>query len=100
MSLTRFGGSSIAEHWDAGGVDSAIADYLAGLHRRTFANTLWTGVFASPEATTAAAEKIAAAADLTKAANGTWKGHGKSGGGEPIELSINGSTVYMSDLPR
>jgi len=86
--------------WDTAGVEAAIPEYLAGLHRRAYADTVWAGVFASPEAAATAAEKIVAAAGLTKEGDEKWKGNGKPGSGEPNELWVKGSTVYMTDLRR
>jgi hypothetical protein len=85
--------------WDTAGTEAAIDQYKAGLHRRAFADTLWVGVFSGPEEASASAVKIAQAVGLSKA-DGHWKGEGKSGNGTPIELSVNGSAVYMSDLRR
>jgi len=86
--------------WDAPGVDAAIAEYNAGLHRRALADTLWVGVFAAPEEAASAAAKIAAAIGSTKTSRDDWSGNGKDGDGKPIAIWINGSTVYMSDLRR
>ena len=85
--------------WDTGGVESAIADYKAGLHRRAFADTLWTGVFANDSAADDAAGKIAEAAGLKKSHDG-WSGGGKFDEGAPTSVWANGNTVYMTDLKR
>jgi hypothetical protein len=84
--------------WDTPGSDAAIADYLAGLHRRAYADMLWVGTFASPEQAAAAAAKIAVATGLARDSNGKWKGNAAAGTGEPISLWVEGSSVYMSDL--
>jgi hypothetical protein len=85
--------------WDAGGSESAIAVYKAGLHRRAFADTVWAGVFADPAAAEDAAGKIADAANLKK--NGqTWTGSGNPKEGAPVAVWVKDKTVYMTDLRR
>ena len=85
--------------WDAGGVESAIAEYKAGLHRRAFGDTVWAGVFPDATSATAAAGKIAAAAGL-KGKGNAYTGAGKPGEGTPLEVWTSGTTVYMTDLKR
>lgn len=50
--------------WDGAGSDNSIPDYLAGLHRRAFGNTLWAARFANAAEAGEALPKVGRAAHL------------------------------------
>jgi hypothetical protein len=89
--------------WDAGGADNAMKDFNAGLHRRSYGNTVWVAQFASPAEAASAATKIAAAAHLQKKKD-EWTGSLGSYGFEkvnagPLVLQVKGQWVMMSSVP-
>ena len=87
--------------WDGAGATRTVPQYLAGLHRRAYGNTLWCARFGSTAEATLAAPKIAAAAGL--AAKGeSWVGAGdpKDATATPITLWQNQAWVLMSTLPE
>ena len=88
--------------WDGAGAAMSIDDYLAGLHRRAYGNTLWLARFASAQEAAAAAPKIAAAAKLLKKGK-VWTGKqastGFDSGGGDLRLWVDGDCVLMSTLP-
>jgi hypothetical protein len=90
--------------WDGAGAASAMEDYVAGLQRRAYANTLWATRFASEAEARAAAPKIAAAAKLKPEGAG-WHGEQPPYGPEknspgPIRLWQRGDWLLMSTLPE
>jgi hypothetical protein len=89
--------------WDGAGADNAIADYLAGLHRQSYGNTVWAAKFESTAQAAETAPKIAAAAHLKKEKDGysgdqPTPGNGPSSGA--LSLWQNQEWVFMSTLPR
>ena len=86
--------------WDGAGAGRSIAQYLAGLHRRAYGNTLWCARFDSNDQAALAAEKLVAAARLTKK-GASWVGGGnpKDPTESPIELWQEQAWVFMSTLP-
>lgn len=88
--------------WDGAGAANAIADYMAGLHRRASGRTLWEAQFASVEEAERAAPLIAKAAGLSPVARG-WSGEQPSNGpgGSPgsIRLWRHGRELFMTTLP-
>jgi hypothetical protein len=89
--------------WDGAGYAYARADYLAGLHRRAFGNTLWLARFANATEAQAAISKIAEAAKLKPVANG-WAGlqpalsMAPEDAPGPLGLWQHGEWVVMSTL--
>ena len=86
--------------WDGAGRDKAIDNYLAGLHRRAFGNTLWVAQFSSPSEAAKAAPKIAKAAFLHPS-GALWIGKqpsisGASGG--PMTLWTEQQWVMISTV--
>lgn len=89
--------------WDGAGDENAIADYLAGLHRRAYGNTLWCARFATDMAASEAAPKIADAARL-KPAGDLWQSPPPAPSREPdppvqVTLWRQGAWLLMSTLP-
>jgi hypothetical protein len=60
-------------NWDTPGAAGSFDNYAAGLHRRSYGNTLWVAQFADAKEAGAAAPKIAAAAHL-KHDGSEWTG--------------------------
>jgi hypothetical protein len=60
-------------NWDAQGQAGSWDNYAAGLHRRSYGNTVWLAQFSTPAEASVAAPKIAAAAHLTKSGD-EWSG--------------------------
>jgi hypothetical protein len=60
--------------WDVGGGAHSLQNYLVGLHRRAFGNTLWAARFASATEAGDAMAKIGAAAKLQLKGD-KWEGH-------------------------
>jgi len=90
--------------WDGAGVEKAIDDFNAGLHKRAWANTLWSATFASADEAQNAAGKIAAAANLNAAGEHQWAGTRaapatSSAPPSPLVLWQRGATVFMADVP-
>ncbi len=59
--------------WDGVGAAAAFNNYAAGLHRRSYGNTLWLAAFQNSGQASTAAPKIAVSAGLTKSGN-QWAG--------------------------
>jgi hypothetical protein len=99
--------------WDGAAPLEALAprQFLAGLHRRAFGNTLWIAQFASPTEASAAAKQIADAAHLQPTGSG-WSGpqpfgnttaepHAPaSAAPPPLTLWTNGSAVLLSTVAQ
>jgi len=87
--------------WDGPGAANSIAQYLTGLQRRAYGNTLWCAKFDSSENAALAAPKIAVAAGLSKK-GGIWAGTGtpKDAPIFPLELWQEKSWVIMSSVPK
>ena len=98
--------------WDGAAALEALSpkQYLAGLHRRAFGNTLWIAKFASPSEASAAAEKIAAAAHMQAGSNG-WSGTQPFGNdvgeprapatsAKPLILWSKGDSVFLSTVTQ
>ncbi len=88
--------------WDGSGAAKALDHYVAGLHRRAYANTLWCAKFDTVKKATEFAQQIANAAKLRK--NGTrWTGNQPSYGySDPncnMSLWQHEEWVVMSTLP-
>ncbi len=60
-------------NWDSPGAAGSFDNYAAGLHRRSYGNTLWLAQFAGASEASAAAPRIAAAAHL-KREGSEWSG--------------------------
>jgi hypothetical protein len=91
--------------WDGAGADSAVAEYLAGLHRQSYGNTIWAARFSDASQAKDAAGKIAAAAHLRKDKDDEgWFGVQPPPGNDrtsgPLSLWQNNDWVFMSTLPR
>ncbi len=87
---------AVPDAWKAGGAAAARADYLAGLHRRAYGNTLWLARFHGPAEAEQATTKIAAAASLQQ--NGrVWSGS-QPDGAVPLTLWTHQEWVVMSTL--
>jgi len=89
--------------WDKAGAAAAIAEYMGGLQRRAYGNTLWAARFADPGAAAAAAAKIADAAGLKKGGN-HWGGPQPPIGFDPhpggsLTVWQHGAWVLISTLP-
>jgi hypothetical protein len=61
-------------NWDSAGAAGSFDNYAAGLHRRSYGNTLWLAQFADAKEAAAAAPKIAEAAHLKREGN-YWRGN-------------------------
>jgi hypothetical protein len=88
--------------WDGSGAAKALDHYVAGLHRRAYANTLWCAKFESVQKAAEFAPKIAGAAKLKK--TGTrWEGNQPSYGySDPncnMSLWQHDEWIVMSTLP-
>jgi hypothetical protein len=92
--------------WDGAGVHRSIPQYLAGLHRMAYDNTLWVAQFSSDAEAASAARQIAT--------NSHWKqkdaewisvptppamGSKESPVARTIRLWSNGDSVFISTLP-
>jgi hypothetical protein len=60
-------------NWDTPKAAGSFDNYMAGLHRRAYGNTVWLAQFSTPAEAASAAPKIAAAARLPFR-NGQWTG--------------------------
>jgi hypothetical protein len=96
-------------NWDSPGAAGSFDNYAAGLHRRSYGNTLWLAQFVDVAEATAAAPKIASAAHLQRAgaqwkgdqpayANNTYAGEQKSPGS--LTLWQAGDWVLMSAMQK
>ena len=79
------------------------SEYDAGLHRRSYGNTLWAAQFSDAKQAAEAAVKIAAAAHLRKDKTG-WSGQQPPMGfekqsGGPLAMWQKSDWVFMSTLP-
>lgn len=61
-------------NWDSAGAFGAYDNYVAGLHRRSYGNSLWLAQFSSGSVAATGAPKIAAAAHLRSAGHEQWSG--------------------------
>ena len=89
--------------WDGAGEVRAAEQYVAGLHRRAFGNTLWVAEFSSAQEAERAGPKIAASAKLKRQGD-AWEGQQPSlgfGNQSPGPLVLWQSDVWllMSTLP-
>jgi hypothetical protein len=89
--------------WDGAGEVRAAEQYVAGLHRRAFGNTLWAAEFSSAQEAKRAGSKIAASAKLKRQGD-AWEGQQPSlgfGNQSPGPLVLWQSDVWllMSTLP-
>ena len=87
---------AVPDQWKASGAVAARANYLAGLHRRAFGNTLWLAKFSSPAEAEQAAPKIAQAAALQQKGQ-VWSGSQADGAG-PLTLWQHQEWLVMSTL--
>ena len=91
--------------WDGPGAKSAMVDYVNGLHRRAYGNTLWLARFSSADEAAAAAPKIAHEAKLPGKDGmyiGTQPTYGFATPGEnggPLALWQRDEWLIMSTLP-
>lgn len=94
-----------AGNWDYAGSKFARTAYMAGLHRRSYGNTLWAAQFSDEGEAGKAAGRIAAAAKLQAGQAGVWKGSAaahsddKDEPASPLTLWTGGRWVFMSTLP-
>ena len=86
--------------WDGVGVDNAVENYLAGLHRRAYGNTLWCARFSTAADAATAASKIAAAANMQPVAGHWSMPRGEDDTLRPITLWQEQNVVFMSTLPE
>jgi hypothetical protein len=92
--------------WDGAGAHHSIADFLAGLHRMAYDNTLWVGKFSSAADASTAAEAIGTGSHWTQQ-NGEWVGTpsplSKTDEAGPVARTIRLWTkddcVFISTLP-
>jgi hypothetical protein len=84
-------------NWDSTGAAGSFDNYVAGLHRRAYGNTLWMAQFSSSQSASAAAPKIAGAARLQRFAPEQWKGDQISyaNNAYPGESKVQGSLMLM-----
>ena len=91
--------------WYGAGAKSAMLDYVNGLHRRAYGNSLWIARFGSADEAAAAAPKIAHAAQLRAQAGlytGSESPYGSNTPGEkrsPLALWQRNDWLLMSTLP-
>jgi hypothetical protein len=88
--------------WDGSGAENAIADYFAGLQRRTYGNTLWLARFRDENEAKAVAPKIAAAANLKKE-GAAWRGQQppygfEAGSPGPLWLAQHGVWLHLCTI--
>jgi hypothetical protein len=89
--------------WDGAGQAHALQDYNAGLHRRSYGNSVWAAEFSSETQASAAAVKIAAAAHLRKQGS-EWTGQegplsSEKESAGPLKLQQHGAWLLMSTVP-
>ena len=92
--------------WDGAGAVNAFVDYMNGLHRRAYGDTLWCARFASAQEAAQALPKIAAAAHLSRHGD-AWFGpqppYGYAAADTtpppPLTLWPQGEWLLMSTLP-
>lgn len=92
--------------WDGSGALRSIAQYLAGLHRTSFDNTLWVGRFSNEAEATSAAQQIGTNSHWTQQQT-EWIGTpaplpvGSKDGpvARTIRLWSKGDSVFISTVP-
>lgn len=82
--------------WDGAGAESAIGNFLAGLHRAAYGNTLLVAEFASPRRAEVAAGKL----NREKLISASRKGDGRNPENPPITCFSRGAWLFMSTLPE
>ncbi len=91
--------------WSTSGSSHAIQQYLDGLDRRAYGDTLWLACFASRAQAVVALPRIALAAHLRQQGD-RWIGHASSSSpagkpsAMPLTLWQKGNWLYMSTLPQ
>lgn len=91
--------------WDYAGSKFARTAYQAGLHRRSYGNTLWAAQFSDEGEAVRSAGLIAAAAKLQAKPGGVWTGTAaphsddKDEPAGPLTLWAGGHWIFMSTLP-
>lgn len=82
--------------WDGAGAEHAIENYLAGLHRAAYGNTLLVAEFATPEQAGTAAAKL----NREKRIEASRKNDGKNPEEPPVNCFSRGRYLLMSTLPE
>ena len=82
--------------WDGAGAESAIGNFLAGLHRAAYGNTVLVAEFSS----TARAEAAAGRLNREKRIAASHKGDGKNPEKPPVRCFSRGVWLLMSTLPE